>query len=65
MTTDMTTDMTTKLSALASALLVNCMMIGGVAYLFTAKAHAANVYQASRTTPCMAFEGATGTRVRA
>jgi predicted phage tail protein len=46
----MTSQLTSKLSALAFALLVNCMMIGGVAYLFSSQAHASTVYQAAQAT---------------
>ena len=35
----MTTQLSTKLAALAVALMVNGMMIGGVAYLFSARLH--------------------------
>ena len=35
----MTTQLSTKLAALAVALLVNGMMVGGVAYLFSAQLH--------------------------
>ena len=35
----MTTQLSTKLAALAVALMVNGMMIGGVAYLFSAQLH--------------------------
>ena len=35
----MTTQLSTKLAALAVALMVNGMMIGGVAYLFNAQFH--------------------------
>jgi hypothetical protein len=35
----MTTQLSTKLAALAAALMVNGMMIGGVAYLFSARLH--------------------------
>ena len=35
----MTTQLSTKLAALAVALMVNGMMIGGVAYLFNAPSH--------------------------
>jgi hypothetical protein len=35
----MTTQLSTKLAALAVALAVNGMMIGGVAYLFSARLH--------------------------
>ena len=35
----MTTQLSTKLAALAVALTVNGMMIGGVAYLFSAQLH--------------------------
>ncbi|MGO8857668.1 MAG: hypothetical protein ACLQO1_18440 [Steroidobacteraceae bacterium] len=39
----MTTQLSTKFAALAGALIVNCMMIGGVAYLFGGRIHAAVV----------------------
>jgi hypothetical protein len=35
----MTTQLSTKLAALAVALMVNGMMVGGVAYLFSAQLH--------------------------
>jgi hypothetical protein len=35
----MTTQLSTKLAALAVALMVNTMMIGGVAYLFSSQVH--------------------------
>jgi hypothetical protein len=35
----MTTQLSTKLAALAVALMVNGMMMGGVAYLFSAQLH--------------------------
>ena len=35
----MNTQLSTKLAALAVALMVNSMMIGGVAYLFSARLH--------------------------
>jgi hypothetical protein len=35
----MTTQLSTKLAALALALMVNSMMIGGVAYLFSSRIH--------------------------
>ena len=35
----MTTRLSTKLAALAVALMVNGMMMGGVAYLFSARLH--------------------------
>jgi hypothetical protein len=35
----MTTQLSTKLAALAVALMVNGMMIGGVAFLFSARLH--------------------------
>jgi len=35
----MTTQLSTQLAALAVALMVNGMMIGGVAYLFSARLH--------------------------
>ena len=35
----MTTQLSTKLAALAVALMVNGLMIGGVAYLFNAQLH--------------------------
>jgi hypothetical protein len=35
----MTTQLSTKLTALALALMVNSMMIGGVAFLFSARIH--------------------------
>jgi hypothetical protein len=35
----MTTQLSTKLSALALALMVNSMMIGGVAFLFSGRIH--------------------------
>jgi hypothetical protein len=35
----MTTQLSTKLAALALALMVNSMMIGGVAYLFSGQIH--------------------------
>lgn len=60
----MTTEISTKLSAVAAALLVNCLMIGGVAYLFTAKAHAGNVYQATQTTACESPACTAGARAR-
>jgi hypothetical protein len=44
----MNTQITSKLTALGVALIVNCMMIGAVAYLFSGTtAHAATVYQAN------------------
>ena len=35
----MTTQLSTKLAALAVALMVNSVMMGGVAYLFSARLH--------------------------
>jgi hypothetical protein len=35
----MTTQLSSKLAALAVALMINGMMIGGVAYLFSARLH--------------------------
>jgi Mn2+/Fe2+ NRAMP family transporter len=35
----MTTQLSTKFTALAVALIVNCAMIGGVAYLFSGQIH--------------------------
>ena len=39
----MTTQLSTKLAALAVALMINSMMIGGVAYLFSARIHQPSV----------------------
>lgn len=41
----MNTQIASKLTALGVALMVNCMMIGAFAYLFSGTAHAATVYQ--------------------
>jgi hypothetical protein len=37
--THMTTQISTKLAALAVALMMNSLLIGGVAYVFNAQAH--------------------------
>jgi hypothetical protein len=39
MTTQLSTQLSTKLAAFAVALMVNGLMIGGVAYLFSARLH--------------------------
>ena len=46
----MTTQLSTKLAALAVALLVNGMMIGGVAYLFSARLHLPTAANATAIT---------------
>ena len=40
MTTQLSTSLPTKLAALAAALIVNSLMFGGAAYLFSAQVHA-------------------------
>ncbi|MGA2189734.1 MAG: hypothetical protein ABSH33_14470 [Steroidobacteraceae bacterium] len=42
----MTTQLSTKFTALAVALIVNCAMIGGVAYLFSGQLHDTTAVQA-------------------
>jgi hypothetical protein len=46
----MTTQLSTKLAALAVALMVNGMMIGGVAYLFSARLHQPTAANGAVTT---------------
>ena len=46
----MTTPLSTKLTALGLALIVNCIMIGGVAYLFGAHAQEAAVQALAQTS---------------
>jgi hypothetical protein len=46
----MTTQLSTRLAALAVALMVNGMMIGGVAYLFSAKLHQPTAANGAVTT---------------
>jgi hypothetical protein len=46
----MTTQISTKLAALAIALMVNTMMIGGVAYLFSGQIHDSAVVTATAQT---------------
>lgn len=46
----MTTQLSTKLAALAVALMVNGMMIGGVAYLFSARLHQTTVANSTVVT---------------
>jgi hypothetical protein len=46
----MTTQLSTKLAALAVALMVNGMMIGGVAYLFSARLHQPTAANGTVTT---------------
>jgi hypothetical protein len=46
----MTTQLSTKLAALAVALMVNGMMIGGVAYLFSASLHQPTTANGTVTT---------------
>jgi hypothetical protein len=45
----MTAQLSTKIAALAIALMVNCMMIGGVAYLFGGRIHAAPLQALAQT----------------
>ena len=45
----MTTQLSTKFVALAVALIANCMMIGGVAYLFGGRIHTAPVQALAQT----------------
>jgi hypothetical protein len=47
----MTTNLSTKLSALGLALLVNAMMLSGVAYLFANPVHAAGTPALVRSAP--------------
>jgi hypothetical protein len=46
----MTTQLSSKLAALAVALIVNGMMIGGVAYLFSARLHQPTAANGAVTT---------------
>jgi hypothetical protein len=46
----MTTPLSTKLTALGLALIVNCIMIGGVAYLFGVHTHEAAVQVLAQTS---------------
>jgi hypothetical protein len=46
----MTTQLSTKLAALAVALMVNGMMIGGVAYLFSVRLHQPTAANGTVTT---------------
>jgi len=46
----MTTQLSTKLAALAVALMINGMMIGGVAYLFSARLHQPTAANGAVTT---------------
>jgi hypothetical protein len=46
----MTTQLSTKLAALAVALMVNAIMMGGVAYLFSAQLHRQLAARAPVTT---------------
>ena len=52
--TDMNTQLSTKLTALGVALMVNCMMLGAVAYLFSSQVHAADNLPALARTAVVA-----------
>jgi len=47
----MTTQLSTKLTALALALMVNSMMIGGVAYLFSGQIHQQTLTTLAKSSP--------------
>jgi hypothetical protein len=54
----MTTQLATKFAALAAALMVNSMMIGGIAYLFGGQIHEAAAVQALAQTSALATRSA-------